>query len=222
MFCKYIHLCLSVLVFFFKLNIILCIFQGQSGKLLVRRLTSLIPGSEILSWLKEVKICEEPYSSFVTSLSFHRYRSHYANVNRIFKIKKVNIQVPFNGCNEWKGILLCLVFVPLERHWYPSEIYVYSVQVDGHQGDLMPFMCCIGERYCKFESHHLWLVYFFRHLFDNPYRMRGTCSSIDAKGFRQVEIKIATVSVEAEKIGFGLVYSNRNEEERISRQYLLL
>ena len=116
MFYKYIGLCPSVLVFFFLLNIILCIFQGQSGKLLVRRLTSLIPGSEILSWLKEVKICEEPYSSFVTSLSFHRYRSHYANVNRIFKIKKVNIQVPFNGCNEWKGILLCLVFVPLERH----------------------------------------------------------------------------------------------------------
>ena len=73
---------------FFLLNVILCIFQGQSGKLLGRRLPSLIPGSEIPSWLKEVKICEEPYSSFVTSLSFQRYRSHYANVNRIFKIKK--------------------------------------------------------------------------------------------------------------------------------------
>ena len=57
-FSKYICLCPSVLVFFL-LNIILCIFQGQSGKLLARRLPSIILGSEIPSWLKEVKICKE-------------------------------------------------------------------------------------------------------------------------------------------------------------------
>ena len=160
-----------------------------------------------------MKICEEPYNSFVTSPSFRRYPSRYANVNRIFKTKKVNIQVPFNGCDEWKGILLCLVFVPCER----PEIHVYSLEVDGRVKILLPPKYSFGERNCKFESHHLWLVC----LPHRPYP-KSPCGSIDAKGFHQVEIKIATVSLEVEKIGFGLVYSNRSEEERISRQYLLL
>ncbi|KAL0012585.1 hypothetical protein SO802_007693 [Lithocarpus litseifolius] len=192
----------------------LCLQGGQSGKLLARRLPSIFPGSEIPSWLKEVKICAEPYSSSVTYLRFLRYPSHYANVNRIFETKKVNIQA-FNGCDEWKGILLCLVFVPLDRHRHPSEIDVYSVGVDGRTEYLIPFYR-IGERYCKFESHHLKLVYLPLSLYRNANMMSPPCScgSIDAKGFHQVEIKIATG---------GLVYegeflrasSNRSEVKRI-------
>nr|POE61940.1 plant intracellular ras-group-related lrr protein 4 [Quercus suber] len=40
------------------------LFKGQSGKLLGRRFPSIIPGSEIPTWSKEVNICEDPYSSF--------------------------------------------------------------------------------------------------------------------------------------------------------------
>ncbi|XP_030971337.1 TMV resistance protein N-like isoform X2 [Quercus lobata] len=198
--------------------------QGQSGKLLARRLPSIIPGSEIPSWLKEVKICEEPHSSFVTSRGFQRY----ANVNRILKTKKVNIQVPFNGCDEWEGILLCLVFVPRERHQYPSQIDVYSIEVDGE----LQFsnLYSIGGSYRKFESHHLWLLEFSLDRFLYTHKMSRPCGSIDAKGFHQVEMKIATEGMEVEKIGFGLKYEgeflqgsrNRSEVERIRRQYLLL
>ena len=119
--------------------------------------------------------------------------------------------MPFNGCDEWEGILLCLVFVPRERHQYPSEIHVYSLEVDGWLKILLPPKYSFGERNCKFESHHLWLVYL-------PHRPspKSTCGAIDAKGFHEVEIKIATVSVEVGKIGFGLVYKGK------CLQYLLL
>ena len=233
MFSKYMSLSVCVGFFFFLLNIILCIFQGQSGKLLARSLPSIIPGSEIPSWLRELKIWEEPHSSFVKSQSSRKFRFDHAIVNR-FKTKKVNIQVPCNGCNEWEGILLCLVFVPRERPRRPSNIDVYSIEVDGRPKDFGPFRHFVGFNHCKFESHHLWLVYYPLYIFDLPnhcpYMMSRPCGSINAKGFHQVEIKIATVGVELEKIGFGLVYkevflegtSNRSVEKRICREYLLL
>ena len=68
---KYLSVSIHLYVLgFFPLNIILCIFQGQSGKLL-GRLPCIIPGSEILTWFKEVNICEEP-GLVVTSQSFRR------------------------------------------------------------------------------------------------------------------------------------------------------
>ena len=87
---KYLSVSIHLYVLgFFPLNIILCIFQGQSGKLL-GRLPCIIPGSEILTWFKEVNICEEP-GSVVTSQSFRRCLTYPHNMNRIFKTKKENI-----------------------------------------------------------------------------------------------------------------------------------
>ena len=60
--------------------------------------------------------------------------------------------MPFNGCDEWMGILLCLAFVPCERHRYPLEIEVYLTEVDGQQEYSVPLRSRIGESYCKFES----------------------------------------------------------------------
>ena len=177
-----------------------CIFQGQSGKLLGRRLPSIIPGSEIPTWSKEVNICEDPYSSFVTSSIFQRYLylRRFPNLNQIFKIKKVNIQVPFNECDEWSGIVLCFVF---ERHQHPSLINFQSIKVDGFQTNCCPFDFDIGEKYGKLESHHLGLLYLsYLHNWETP------CVSIDAKEFHQVEIKIAITGFEVEKIGVRLVY----------------
>ena len=177
-----------------------CIFQGQSGKLLGRRLPSIIPGSEIPTWSKEVNICEDPYSSFVTSSIFQRYLylRRFPNLNQIFKIKKVNIQVPFNECDEWSGIVLCFVF---ERHQHPSLINFQSIKVDGFQTNCCPFDFDTGEKYGKLESLHLGLLYL-----SNLHNWKTPCVSIDAKEFHQVEIKIAITGFEVEKIGVRLVY----------------
>nr|XP_023891406.1 TMV resistance protein N-like [Quercus suber] len=179
------------------------LFKGQSGKLLGRRFPSIIPGSEIPTWSKEVNICEDPYSSFVTSSIFQRYLylCSFPNLDQIFKIKKVNIQVPFNECDGWRGIVLCFVFVPSERHQRPSLINFQSIKVDGFQTNCCPFDFDVGEKYGKLESHHLGLLYL-----SNLHNWRTPCVSIDAKEFHQVEIKIAITGFEVEKIGVRLVY----------------
>ena len=70
-----------------------CIFQGQSSKQLEK--CYIIPGREISKWLEKVNICD----SSVT-------------------VKKVKIQLPGSGsgCDEWRGIVLCVVFLPTECH----------------------------------------------------------------------------------------------------------
>ena len=98
-------------------------------------------------------------------------------MNWIFKIKKVNIQVPFNGCDEWMGILLCLVLVPHERHRYPPEIEVYSIEVDGWQEYSMPLRSRIGESYCKFESRADQYFYFFFPYFASSSHFWFPCSA---------------------------------------------
>ncbi|KAL4628703.1 hypothetical protein ACB092_05G258900 [Castanea dentata] len=175
------------------------LFKGQSGKLLGRRLPSVIPGSEIPTWSKEVNICEDPYSSFVTSSIFQRYLYP--------KIKKVNIQVPFNECDEWRGIVLCFVFVPSKRHQHRSLINFQSIKVDGFQKNCCPFDFNIGEKYGKLKSHHLGLLYL-----SNLHNWEIPCVSIDAKEFHQVEIKIAITGFEVEKIGVRLVYKEDIED----------
>lgn len=184
--------------------------QGQSGKLL-GRLPSIIPGSEILTWFKEVNICEEP-GSVVTSQSFRRCLTYPHNMNRIFKTKKENIQVPFDTCDEWIGIVLCVVFVPSKRHQYPFQIEVDSIEVDSIESNGLRWEVSYGpsieEKYGKLESHHLCFVY-VSNVHSN---IRTPCSSIDEKGFHEVEIKIATRSLEVEKIGVHLVYKQDIED----------
>ena len=186
----------------------LCIFQGPSGKLF-GRLPCIIPGSEIPTWFKEVNICEEP-GSVVTSEGFRSRVSQALNMNQIFKTKKENIQVPFDTCDEWIGIVLCVVFVPSKRHQCPFQIGVDSIEVDSIESNEMglPSYPSIKEKYGKLESHHLWFVY----LSHVHFNMRTPCSSIDEKGFHEVEIKIATRSLEVVKIGVHLVYKQDIED----------
>ena len=192
----------------------LCIFQGQSGKLL-GRLPCIIPGSEFPTWFKEVNMCEEP-SSVVTYQSFRRCLSHPPNMNQIFKTEKENIQVPFDTCDEWIGIVLCVVFVPSKCRQYPFRIEVVSFEVDSFEvysikrntlGRSVSFFSSIGEKYGKLESRHLGFFYL-----SSVDHFMITWSSIDEKGFHEVEIKIATRSLEVEKIGVHLVYKQDIED----------
>ena len=204
---KYLSVSVRLCVLgFFPLNIMLCIFQGQSGKL---PLSCIIPGREIPTWFKEVNICEE-LRSVVIYDSFGICLSHPPNMNQIFKTKEVNVQVPFHTCDERIGIVLCVVFVPSKHHQYPFRIKIDSIESNGLMslGSILPFDFIIEEKYGKLESHHLWFVY----LSNVHSYMRTPCSSIDEKGFHEVEIKIATRSLEVEKIGVHLVYKQDIED----------
>ena len=137
-------------------------------------------------------ICEESYSSVFPSLSFPKRGCHLP------KIKKVNIELPFNG---WVGIFLCLVLLPSDCHQHPSQIIVHSIQFNGCPIQVQSdWSIHIGEKYGKLESHHLGLFHFpkFYHHSNPP------CSPIDAERFYQLEIEIDTGNLEVEKIGFCL------------------
>ena len=84
-----------------------CIFQGQSGKQFEK--CYIIPGREIPKWFEKVNICD-------------------TKVGPDYKIKKLKIQLPGSGsgCDEWWGIVLCVVFLPPDLHHRYLDIIVMS------------------------------------------------------------------------------------------------
>ena len=157
-----------------------CIFQGQSSNHFDK--CYCIPGREIPSWLEKVNICD----------------------TKVDKIYKVKIQLPGSGSgfDEWRGIVLCVVFLPTERHLDPQLQYI---GVDGlvpqHYGPVVTYPKFRSE-YGKVESHHLWLHSVSKHCFCLP---NTPGCSIDKKGFHQVELEIKACRLEVEKIGFRVV-----------------
>ena len=115
--------------------------------------------------------------------------------------------MPFDTCDEWIGIVLCVFFVPNKRHQYPFQIEVDSIESNGLRWEVS-YGPSIGEEYGKLESHHLCFVY-ISNVHSN---MRTPCSSVNEKGFHEVEIKIATRRLEVEKIGAHLVYKQDIED----------
>ena len=161
------------------------IFQGQSGKQFEK--CYIIPGREIPKWFEKVNICD-------------------TSVVNGYKIKKVKIQLPGSGsgCDEWRGIVLCVVFLPTERHH--GHIRVNGCQMSGFKNNFPDEMYStwaeFTSEYGKVESHHLWL----HSVSKNNFRLPKTPGcSIDKKGFHQVELEIATLGLEVEKIGFCVV-----------------
>ena len=172
-----------------------CIFQGQSGKQFEK--CYIIPGREILKWFEKVNICD-------------------TKVGPDYKIKKVKIQLPGSGSgfDEWRGIVLCVLFLPTEPH----HIIVngYQMRQHGHitvNGCQMSNNFRLGlyprtwadftSKYGKVESHHLWLHSVSKNNFCLP---KPPGCSIDKKGFHQVELEIVTGGfLEVEKIGFCVV-----------------
>ena len=172
-----------------------CIFQGQSGKQFEK--SYIIPGKEIPKWFEEVNICH-------TILPIRQ------------KMKKVKIQLPGSGCDEWRGIVLCVVFLPTEPHHryqrdYRGSIFVtgpdffdgvYASDSDFFDGVYASDSFAFPFEYGEVETHHLWLHSVSKNRFCRP---KTPGSSVDKKGFHQVELGIYPGSLKVEKIGFLVV-----------------
>ena len=182
-------------IYLFTPKILVCIFQVQSGKQFEK--CYIIPGREIPKWFEKVNICD---TSVVP-----RY---HLGPGRTYKIKKVKIQLPGSGsgsgsgsgCDGWRGIVLCVVFLPTERHH--GHIRLNGCRMGGCYSKYASTWAEFTSEYGKVESHHLWL----HSVPKNDFRLPKTPGcSIDKKGFHQVELEIATEGVEVEKIGFRAV-----------------
>ena len=174
-----------------------CIFQGQSSKQFEK--CYFIPGREIPNWLEKVNICD-------------------TKVDPVYKIYKVKIQLPGSGCDEWSGIVLCVVFLPTERgqHDYgfgedgceTISSPTCAIRVGGPQVcvyNVLPLLETsfgFNSEYGQVESHHLWLHSMSKIHFCLP---KTPGCSIDKNGFRQVELEISTLGLEVEKFGFRVV-----------------
>ena len=132
-----------------------------------------------------------------------------------YKIKKVKIQLPGSGsgCDEWRGFVLCVVFLPIghqPRYRYQHDDDRYHVE----HGIRVKYVKGLGKYYgCytwpefssvygEVESHHLWLHSLSKNKFCLP---KTPGRSIDKKGFHQVGLEIQTKRLEVEKIGFCVV-----------------
>ena len=176
----------------------------------------IIPGREIPKWFDKENICDT---------SVHTY---YPGWWYSYNAKKVKIQLPGSGCDEWRGIVLCVVFSPpklphrdeLDNRYHYHErqsddqnLDVYFFRHLGHTirvkleiGSRYHYMCYTDpeftSEYGEVESHHLWLHTLSKKEFCLP---ETAGRSIDKKGFHQVELEIQTKRLEVEKIGFRVV-----------------
>ena len=156
-----------------------CIFEGQIGKTCY-----IIPGREIPKCFEKVNVCD---TSVVPYLSTYKI------------IKKVKIQLP--ECDEWRGIVLCVLFLPTERHYRSSLGCQTSYSTYGQYRTWLN----ITSEYGKVESHHLWLHSVSKSNFRLP---KTPGCSIDKKGFHQDQVELEIVTggfLEVEKIGFRLI-----------------
>ena len=163
-----------------------CIFQGQSGKQFEK--CYIIPGWEIPKWFEKVNICD-------TKVGLDYFGPGTS------KTKKVKIQLPGSGCDEWRGIVLCFLFLPTERHC--GFIRVSRCQNNfGHEEYANTIAAMFPSEYGKVESHHLCLQSVSKNNFHLP---KTPGRSIDKNGFHQVELEIQTEGLVVEKIGFRVV-----------------
>ena len=151
-----------------------------------------------------------------------------AVIGHTHNVKKVKIQLPGSGCDEWRGIVLCVVFSPPKpphsyqldnRYQYHTrrseeqkhcDHYIYnlghSIGVKLEIGSPYHDRCYTRpefvSEYGEVESHHLWLHTLSKKEFCLP---ETAGRSIDKKGFHQVELEIHTKRLEVEKIGFRVV-----------------
>ncbi|XP_030949687.1 TMV resistance protein N-like [Quercus lobata] len=181
-------------------------FQGQSSQQVPKGY--IIPGREIPKWFEKANISDTLVASRC-----------YSSVGPTI-IKKVKIQLPGSGsgsgCDEWWGIVLCIVFKPTEERNHDYQLD-YLFEVDEclmtyyafGLGDPTFFIKITAEyggewsrtyymsEYVKVESHHLWL-----------HSLSKECllpTEIDNKRFHEVELEIETGRMEVEKIGLRVV-----------------
>ena len=128
-------------IYLFTPKILVCIFQVQSSKQFEK--CYIIPGREIPKWFEKVNTCD---TSDVPN---------YLGTGSTNKIKKVKIQFPGSGCDGWRGIVLCVVFLPTER----GHIRLIGCRMGGCYSQYASTWAEFTSEYGKVESHHLWLLY---------------------------------------------------------------
>ena len=184
----------------------LCIFQGQSGRL-PNMLEIIIPGGEIPKGFSPARfILKSPPRSKLQVLTGHTW-----------KIQLVSSC----GCDELMGIALCIVFVPngsyqsscaFEVHGFRGAVPVKSDFAINYGKFESPTMLESGfmTNYGKVESPHLWLLYLSTQYSSSNWGEKF--SQIDANGAHQFEIEISSPEYEVEKVGFHLVYKQDIED----------
>ena len=177
-------------IYLFTPKIMVCIFQGQSSKQFEK--CYIIPGREIPKWFEKVNVCD---TSVV--LLFEGEPTTY-------KTMKVKIQLPGSGCDQWRGIVLCVVFLPTKRHPRQRDPQYSCIRVGGCQMISPRHMTVLkfSSEHVKVESHHLWLHSVSKNHFRLP---QAPGCSIDKKGFHNVELEIGAEGLEVEEIGFCVV-----------------
>ena len=175
----------------------------------------IIPGREIPKWFEKVNIYHT--SVLADESVIGRYKGHTYNA------KRVKIQLPGSGCDEWRGIVLCVVFSPpkLPHRYQLDHRFQYYHHRNGrykdhyydHLDHTIRVKIEFGSSWCdtkpeftseygEVESHHLWLHSLSKNKFCLP---KTPGRSIDKKGFHQVGLEIQTKRLEVEKIGFRVV-----------------
>ena len=159
-----------------------CIFQGQSGKQYEK--CYILPGREIPKWFEKAILGD---TLVVPSPLGRGMATRY---------HEVKIQLPGSGSgfDEWRGIVLCVVFLPTE----PLDPHDSCISVHGLvglnvfqlPGSFLDFM----SKYGKLESHHLWLHSVSKSHLCLP-KTPG-CS---------IELDIGTRGLEVEKVGFCVI-----------------
>ena len=196
-------MCVCVLGFiyifiYFSLRSWFVYFQRQSSPQLPE-ICCIIPGREIPKWFEKVNICG-------TSVETDGPGS-----GNTYNVKKVKIQLPGSGCDEWRGIVLCVVFLPIKLHrrYKPLDYRDQrnrKIRVRYEFGLSYQYRCYSFPEYTSeygdVESHHLWLHSLTK---DDICLPETPGRSIDNNGFRQVWLEIQTQGLEVEKIGFRVV-----------------
>ena len=122
----------------------------------------------------------------------------------------MKIQLPGSGsgCDEWRGIVFCLVFLPIGTC---QQTFKAFRPREGKYGYILFVRSCSGFRseYGKVELHHLWLLSMSRDRLCLP---KTPGCSIDKKEYHQVDLEIETVGMEVEKVGFCVVWKQDIED----------
>ena len=176
-----VSVCVGFCLFIYP-KIMVCIFQGQSGKQYEK--CYIIPGREIPKWFEKAILGDTlvvpPRSGRGMACRYH----------------EVKIQLPGSGSgfDEWRGIVLCVVFLPTDPiDLKDSEIAVHGLvglNVFQYPRSFLEFM----SKYGKVESHHLWLHSVSKAHLCLP-KTPG-CS---------IKLDIVTQGLEVEKVGFCVI-----------------
>ena len=122
-----LSLFLSLSLSLIVLSIMLCMFQGLSPNYNGERYDVVFPGSEMPEWFSHQCMRDE-----------------------------VNIMEPFSHlCNDWIGIVVCIVFCPLPHHQIHGNPVSCILSANGKEVSLTHII----DNEVVASLDHIWLLY---------------------------------------------------------------